>query len=443
MDYLRGPLTLLPMVLLSLVIMVYQSYGRWSSAQVLAFSLSVVGSLLVTSGFVQAASRKGSSYLSQGYIMAARRIICIVVGLALATVCVAAAALVFVAMHYWATPPDTVAIMGISFLVLSCLWLAAGVLFLVGQVAWFGIGLAVGVGLIAAVLRGLTMLFGEQPWAMLAATGIGFGGALLVMILATRYTLAHRSAASPVSSYCVVLPTAPHLLVSLSPYFAYGVLYVALVLSGHAVGWLGATPPGVDRMVAVTATEVGLTIALSGVILAGGVAERTVARFWRLVKVYQLKTSPAQPAEFSRQMRAFYRREYQRYAGVLLLCSASVSAAVSAFLAWAQAHGGTIVLWTVETQIILALGMVGYGIMALGVFQCMFMITLSRPVLAMRAIVIGIATTVTAGALIGGTTSYPYSALGIVCGSLAFALAARQNLQRILYHTDYYYYASF
>lgn len=443
MDYLRGPLTLLPMVLLSAVIMVYESYGRWSPAQVLAFSLSVVGSLLITSGFVQAASRKGSSYLSQGYIVAARRIVGIVMGIGLVTVFATTAVLVISAWRYRAAPPDIVATMGISFFVLSSLWLAAGVLFLLGQVVWFGIGLAVGVGLIVAVLHGLTSLVGEHAWAMLVATVVGFGGALLVMALAARRTLIRRSAASPVSSHRVVLPAAPHLLVNLAPYFAYGVLYVVLVLSGHISGWLGATPPGVDRMTAVTATEVGLTIALAGVILAGGVAERTVARFWRLVKVYQLKTSPTQPAEFCRQMQAFYRREYLRYAGVLTLCSAVVTITALVLLSRTQTGSKAILPWTAETQMILVLGVVGYGIMALGIFQCMFMITLSRPGMATKAILIGIATTLIVGALAGRTMLYPYSTLGIVCGSLAFALAARQNLRHIMNNTDYYYYASF
>ncbi len=443
LDYLRGPLTLLPMVLLSIVIMVYQSYGRWSSGQVLAFSLSVVGSLLVTSGFVQAASRKGSSYLSQGYVLAARRIVTIIVGACLVMVCVAASALAVVAAHYLATPPDTVVIIALSFLVLSCLWLAAGVLFLLGQVVWFGIGLAVGVGLIVAVLRLLGLMLGQHPVGMLAATAIGFGGALLVMALATRRELARRSAASQVSSQHVVLPAAPHLVANLAPYFAYGVLYVMFVLSGHVSGWLGATPAGVDRMAAVTATEVGLTIALGGVILAGGVAERTIARFWRLVKVYQLNTAPTQPAEFCRQIRSFYRREFWRYAAVLALCSVFVTSMALVLLGRGPAHGAAILPWSVETQIILALGVVGYGIMALGIFQCMFMVTLSRPGMAGQAILAGIAATLIVGLAAGKLLYYPYSALGIVFGALVFVLAARRSLHQVMQHTDYYYYASF
>ena len=73
LDYLRGPLALLPMVLLSFIIAIYQGVGNWGAEEILATSMAMVCSLLVTSGFVQAASRKGASYLSQGYVQAGRR----------------------------------------------------------------------------------------------------------------------------------------------------------------------------------------------------------------------------------------------------------------------------------------------------------------------------------------------------------------------------------
>ena len=443
MDYLRGPLTLIPMVLLSVLIMVYQQYGQWSSAQVLAFSLSMVGSLLVTSGFVQAASRKGSSYLSQGYILAARRIVGLVVGLGLVTVCLAAVVLAIAVMRILAAPLDAVVTMTVAFVVLSCFWLAAGVLFMLGQAPWFGVGLAVGVGLIYVTLRGLATLSGQLGWAVLAATFIGCSGALLVMALVIRRTLARHLAASPVGSHRVVLPAAPHLVVNLAPYFAYGVLYVVLVLSGHISGWLASTPPGADRMVGVTATEVGLTIALGGTILTGGVAERTIARFWRLVKVYQLETPPAQPSQFASRLCGFFGKEYLRFALVLSLCSMLVIGAVLSAVTWTQARGVVALPWTRETSVILALGVIGYGIMALGVFQCMFMITLSRPGMANRAVIIGIVTTLTVGVIVGQLASYPYSVLGVVAGSLAFAVAARSSLRNLMHHADYFYFASF
>lgn len=443
LDYLRGPLTLVPMVLLSVVIMAYQEFGQWGAGRVLALSLSVVGSLLVTSGFVQAASRKGSSYLSQGYIDAARRTVGRVMGLGLATICLAAALLAAVAVRVAAAPPDAVAMMTIAFVALSCLWLAAGVLFMLNQVHWFGIGLAVGVGLICALLRGLALLTVPRGWVMLAATAIGFAGALLVMLVVIWRSLAQRTSASPVGKHRVVLPALPHLVINLAPYFVYGVLYVLLVLAGHISGWIGRTPQGIGRMDAVTTTEIGLTLALGGVILAGGVAERTIARFWRLVKVHQLEAVVSQPAHFRQAIAAFVACERRRFAFVLLLCSTAVVGVAAALVGWSAHLDVAFLPWSRQTTVVLVWGTVGYGLMALGVFECMFMITLSRPGMAIQAVMLGIATTVLVGLVIGQLAAFHTSAVGLVAGNLVFLAAAHRNLGVLLKHTDYFYYASF
>lgn len=443
LDYLRGPLTLLPMVLFSAVIMIYQQFGRWPLGTVLAMSVAVVGSLLVTSGFVQAASRKGSSYLSQGYILAAQRIIGRIMGMGLMAVFLTTLLLAFAAHALLAADLDAVMTLAIAFVVLSCLWLAAGVLFMLNQVHWFGIGLAVGVGAVWLLLRRLPLVLADRNVAMLAATVAGSAGALLVMAVVLRRTLARRTAASSVGAQRVVLPATPHLLVNLAPYFVYGVLYVLLVLAGHVVGWVGRAPAGMDRMSVVATTEIGLTIALGGIILAGGVAERTVARFWQLVKVYQQQVALARPADFSHRIQSFYRREYRRYLAAVTLCSTIVVTAVLASAAWLSARGFAVLPWDEATVWFLVFGTVGYGVMSAGVFQCMFMITLSRPGVAAQAVLIGIGATLAAGIVIGQLVTYQYSGLGLVLGSLAFSLATRSRLARLMRHSDFYYYASF
>ena len=94
-DYGRGPMGLLPLILLTVLINLYQNFGQWDSSRILTLSISTVSSLLVTGGFVQIAARKGSSYLSQGYIRAAGRVIFQIMGLCLAVVLSSSAALTF------------------------------------------------------------------------------------------------------------------------------------------------------------------------------------------------------------------------------------------------------------------------------------------------------------------------------------------------------------
>ena len=89
------------------------------------------------------------------------------------------------------------------------------------------------------------------------------------------------------------------------------------------------------------------------------------------------------------------------------------------------------------------MGQIGYGLMALGMFSCMFMITLSQPWRAVSSVVAGTAVTIVAGFAIGSALPYQYATLGVVVGGLVFALNARARMWSMLENADYFYYASF
>ena len=240
MEYMRGPLALLPIVLLSLTIMVYQGFGQWQTAQVLTMSMAMIGSLLVTGGFVQAFSRKGSSYLSQGYVRAAQHIVSKIVVVALVTMLVTAGLFVALLRIAGWLSRDNMGLLAVAYIALSVLWLVAGVLFLLKQAHWFGIGIAVGFGLSYLCLEVLAPTHLARGAIMLLAATAGMIGVLAVSALVIRWALFRESAASPVGNQPVVLASSAQLLVGLTPYFSYGVLYVAFILSGHVGGWVGA-----------------------------------------------------------------------------------------------------------------------------------------------------------------------------------------------------------
>jgi hypothetical protein len=443
LSYLRGPLAFLPMVLLSLLIMTYQGFGQWSAAQVLTLSLTVVGSLLVTSGFVQAASRKGSSYLSQGYVRAASQVVAIIIGIGLLAVLLTAGLFAVVALLTHWLSLEMVGMVTVAFIALCLLWLAAGVLFLLDEVHWFGIGLGVGFALSYISLWGLTWFGMGRSKVMLVATVIGLTVALLVMAQITRRAVARRMVASPVGAQPIALPPMAQLVVSLLPYFIYGVLYVLLILAGHVAGWLGLVSGDPDSLTALSTIEIGLTVALGGYILAGGTAEHTMSRFWHRVNVYQARTLQTEPAQFNQRVRSFLGLEQTHFRTVLALCSIAVLIGMLVIVGLSRRAGITLLPWSIETSVVLGLGLLGYGLMALGVFKSMFMITLSRPRPALRALGVGILVTMTTGVIISQVAPTEFSVLGVVAGSLAFLVTATNELNHILDHADFYYYSSF
>ena len=119
-DYLKGVFGVIPILLMMLVIQFLQHYGQWQPKQIIILSLSSIGSLLVTSGFVQAAARQGSSYLSQGNVQAGARFVHMV-GLA-CLITVAASALLLAGATLatrWIGARD-LPLLFVSYVTLSC-----------------------------------------------------------------------------------------------------------------------------------------------------------------------------------------------------------------------------------------------------------------------------------------------------------------------------------
>ncbi len=440
---MRGPLALLPIILLSLTIMVYQGFGQWRPGQVLALSTAMIGSLLVTSGFVQAFARKGSSYLSQGYVRAAQRVVGVIIGVALVIVIITAG--LFAALLRWSgwLSPDDMGLMVVAYIALSLLWLAAGVLALFNQSYWFGGAIAVGLGLSYLCLEGLVRISIPQPVIMLVAVIVGMAGTLTVAMLVVRAASSREAAAGGVANQSMTLAPGAQLLVGLTPYFSYGVLYIVFILSGHIGGWLGALRTAPMPMEEIGTIEVGLTVAVGGFILAGGVAECTMRRFWERVQVYQAKTVHTRPDGFGHMIREFFLKEQSDFLVALVLCSFVVAVGVFVLVQLFSSSGMTALPWSDKSTVVFVIGLVGYGLMAEGIFNCMFMITLSQPWSASSAVVSGIAVAVVTGLVFSKVLPYQYATLNVVAGGLTLMLISRTRLWRILKDADYFYYASF
>lgn len=443
LDYARGPLTLLPMLLLSFIVMAYQHFGRWQNTQILALGLAMLGSLLVTSGFVQGASRKSSSYLSQGYVAAAGRVAALILGVCgLVALLLAGVVTAVLLLTHW-LPVSDVALLVVAYLSLCCLWLAAAILFLLRQVYWYGVALGIGVCLSYLALEVGDRLHFSPGLTLTLATAVGLTGLLVATGWVAQENLRQRMLASSVGRHPVVLPPLPQLTVGLSAYFLYGVVYVLLIIVGHVPGWMGRLPEGMMRITAVSTVEVALTIALGAYMLVGGVAEYTIRRFWQRVRFYQEQTPGAEPEQFNQRLMQFFFREQTTYLWALAGCTALVFGGVMALTNFLNRAGISMLHWTQDTTLIFMMGLLGYGLMAWGIFNCMFMISLSQPGKAITAVVYGIFVTLLVGLTAAHFLTYQFGALGMITGSLTFAAYANYQLRQMWRHADYFYYASF
>jgi hypothetical protein len=81
-------------------------------------------------------------------------------------------------------------------------------------------------------------------------------------------------------------------------------------------------------------------------------------------------------------------------------------------------------------------------LIGLGIFNCMFCITLGRPGPAVWAVVLAIAVTVIVGAPLSFRLNYSFAVVAFICGALVFAVASRRARVGMLKSCDFHYVSS-
>jgi hypothetical protein len=436
LDYARGPLALMIAACLMITIAVYGSLGRWDQTRILALSAGLSGSMLLTSGFIMAASRRTSVYMGLGKPQAAglffgRTMI-------VAGVCVVLAALAVVAASYRLsalTPADRLTFAS-AFIGLSALWLAGGGLSLVGKPGWLGLGIAAGL-IVGVMVDGIAARFTAAH--LVAATLAGFGVALTVEVIPLYRSFSTKGVSKPAR---VVLPPTTYLIWEAAPYFAYSLLYMVFILSPHVLGWLGMLGAGQERMWAVTSVEIGLTLALLPIVLVGGMPERALREFWRFAPVAQAYTPGTEVRRFRRYLDNFYRNHWAFHTLVITVLT------LAAFSAFCAALGlGLLQAWLRipnpdQMVLFFSIGLLIYWLLCWGAFNCTACITLGCPSLAIGSVVVSIVVTIIVGTPLSLVFSFSYAASAFLCGAITFVLVSQWAVGRLVKRADYHYVSS-
>ncbi|MEZ4656213.1 MAG: GT4 family glycosyltransferase PelF [Caldilineaceae bacterium] len=432
-DCARGFLALLPALVLLCCIFVFSEIGQWGQGAILALSAGWTSSMLVTNGFIQAVSRRTSILLGLGKPAAAGSFL----WRSLAAAFLVLSALVLfaelAASHYGLFTTQQRLIYLLGFLSLSALWMAAGGLALIQQNGWLAIGMVGGLLAGASIERLLA------PWTglhLILGALVGYVTAMYVIIAALRRGYADSGSAQTGAKQPLHLPSPAYLLHEARPFFAYGFLYMALILLPHILGWLGTLGVHQVRSWAVINVELGLTASMPPLMIAGGVAEHTLRCFWRMAPALMQQTPGGALSHFRQSLTRFYWRYALLYLSVLgglslvmhLVFQELLQAGVIQRLFHLSNTDGLLFIFYA--------GLAAYGLLGLGIFSAMFCITLGAPQLAVRAVIISLTATLIVGIPLSGM-NYALSALAFVYGAVVFAVVTWGMADRVLQAADY------
>lgn len=428
----HGFLGLLPAVILLFCIFAYNMSSQWGQHWVLALSAGMTCSMLITNGFIQAVSRRTSIYLGLKKLGIAGRFLWQSTALIFVGLFTLDLLAVLLTSQLGIFSNGERLIFSVAFLSLSALWLAAGGLALIQRSGWLSAAMVSGL-LIGALLD--YCLQAVSGWHLIIGSLVGYGVVMALIITKLRQGYADHNPKTKTAKK-LYLPSRAYLFAEATPYFAYGFVYMLFILLPHMLGWLGTLGVHQMRSWAVTSVEMGLTASMPPLILASGVAEHALRRFWSYTPVLQAQTESNDLPAFRRALGQFY----QRFALIHLITLVALSIGTY-FLFRLAVSSGLITHWlhlpdTEQLLFIFTGGLIAYGLLGVGVFNAMFCITLNAPQLATRAIWWGLVVTLLVGAPLS-SIHYTLSALAFISGALVFVLISWKMCYRILQSADH------
>lgn len=431
-NLLRGPLTLVVMVVLLVALRYYEAVLRHFGAPTWTTLLGLIAGMVIAGATMQAIGWRVSSSLSQGTPQAVRMVLWLGLGFGLGSALLAALALVAIGcmLH--------LPIAGLVGLGESCAGLAA-LLILSGCLALLDRGwLAVPALVLAfggAWLAGLRWA-GADP--LLAQIVPGFAAALLLLagLLAWAVRQRTRGGWNYTGSH---LPPVGQILYHATPYLSYGALAVLYVLVGQGNGWLARLPAGWARSQVVAAVEMAHLVSLAALVLNQGITEYALRSFWPLIRAAQRQVVVGDQRSTSAAIWRFLRGAER----ALLITQGAVALALAASALWLWDRADLTPTLGPLVPAVLLTSLLGYSLLAWGLLGCGFLVTLARPWLAARALLIATIVQCAGSLLLSQVGTFETATVGTVIGGACLVLLTHLTIARMLRQGDYVLYQAF
>jgi hypothetical protein len=170
--------------------------------------------------------------------------------------------------------------------------------------------------------------------------------------------------------------------------------------------------------------------------------ERALKLFWQRIAVLLDLTPGDSSQQHNRAITAFYRRQRAAYLVILVTGSLAAVGALHAAI-----NSGFMTSWlglfdVKQVQLFFALSLAAYGFLGWGLFNGMFCLTLVRPDLALKPVLLGIAVLLAAGIPLSLGVHFMFAAVAFLLSAIAFGWYAQRTANKVLDAADYFYVSS-
>jgi hypothetical protein len=235
------------------------------------------------------------------------------------------------------------------------------------------------------------------------------------------------------------LPPKGQLFYKALPYLSYGTLSVIYVLVGQLCGWFGILPKEWSRDKAITALNIVHILGLMTLVLTQGVTEVTLKRFWKTMFKAQREVAFNDHSAIAQLVWGFIHR----YLRSLLLSQFLTALTLVGLAMWGwQQFGLDLVFGPLLPHLLLGV-MVGYSLLAWGLFECGLLLTLAQPWRAALALLIATSVQLVSGLTLSWVSGFEASVISTIIGGICLVLFAHRGLSRLLSPVSYGLYQAF
>ena len=436
-NYLKGAVFALPM-LLQIVSMTVIGFGLWSYVefslrQASAISLGTLLALAGTGGVSQVIGRKGLYFLKMEQELLAVEVTRRLFLMGAVLIAGSGGLFYLVNAYFRLFPADMFQLFVCYYLLLSLVFLSFAIFYMFE--AFGTIALLVFFGILSTYLCFAVLRLGIIVSQYLSLSAMLAASVLLIFLRMRAITRRTRSEGH-------LLPSAASLVHSLYPYFVFGTGYFLFIIMDRMLAWTSGKEFLPYFFWFNYPYEVGVDWALIPLIFTLALVEvfiyeLGIMAFSRIARV---------PAPRVADFNAYFLRLYQQSAVIFLALGvvAIVIALLFPYCIETMGYGTYMAAFFTPIHLwVFLAAAVAYVLLSWSLLNCITFFSYSRPEFALKSLGPALLTDFLVGYFCSRSFDYYYSVLGLLLGSVVFAVLSTYYGHRFFKKYDYYFYSTF
>lgn len=436
-----GILFTLPMISQIVAIILFEyalwAWFRFNVAQASMIAMGTISAFIVTGGFIQVLGRLVSKYMGESNYYLTWKAIKAVTIIAVPVV-VGLAGLVFainIILPFY--PQRMISLSIVYYLLIATMMLSAAVLFASEKKLTILSSIIIGTLTVAFCMEVLDLGIYISQW-------IGIGVTAVIQLIYIFIYYWYKIRQNRQQLFGQSLPKLEVSYYNNYRYFLYGFCYFLFLFMDRILAWSAGPPPPPYIIWFNTPYELGMDWALITFIF-------TVAILEFSIHLFSYKILPAQKEADIKRLKFFntYFSNFYSLQQVFLFVIGIVSIIVTYYgvlslRVFADTYPEIQDFFASPiTFKVFWLGSIGYLFLVFGLLNSLFFFTMNRPEFVLYSMMAAVVVNGITGFVCSRMFGFEYAVLGLIFGSMTFAIITGLIGKKFFRHLDYYYYSAY